>query len=117
MEHGSAKSSKTTTLSLSAVSKSLVLVAQSLLEIRKTVIDYVACSRELLSQIKSFTVADQVQGYDHAALIVNLEIDIGSSNITFESPRKKRKVDVVLPDDTEVRTQQAIYPDIGGWEG
>jgi hypothetical protein len=70
--------------------------------IRKTVIDYVAYSREFFSQIKLFTVADQVQGYDHAALIVNLEIDIGSSNITFESPRKKRKVDVVLPDDTEL---------------
>jgi hypothetical protein len=70
--------------------------------IRKTVIDYVACSRELFSQIKSFTVADQVQRYDHAALILNLEIDIGSSNITFESPRKKHRVDVVLLDDTEL---------------
>ncbi|KAJ7820692.1 hypothetical protein B0H13DRAFT_2377717 [Mycena leptocephala] len=69
--------------------------------IHKTVIDYAACSRNLFSSIKTFSVADGM-GYDHAALIVNLEIDIGSSNITFGSPRKKRKVDVVLPDDTEL---------------
>ncbi|KAJ7712283.1 hypothetical protein B0H16DRAFT_1479531 [Mycena metata] len=43
---------------------------------RRTVIDYVACSRALFSHVKSFTVEDRVKGYDHAALTVQLELDL-----------------------------------------
>ncbi|KAJ7019132.1 hypothetical protein C8F04DRAFT_1198068 [Mycena alexandri] len=67
---------------------------------RRTVIDYVACSRPLFSHIKSFNVADRVNGYDHAALTVQLELDVGTLNRSFERPRKKAKIDVVLPAET-----------------
>ncbi|KAF8188562.1 hypothetical protein K438DRAFT_1764309 [Mycena galopus ATCC 62051] len=70
--------------------------------IHRTVIDYVACSRALFSEIVSFTVADQVEGYDHAALAVSIKLDVGDSNTILERPRKKAKVDVVLPDVTEL---------------
>ncbi|KAF8172926.1 hypothetical protein K438DRAFT_2023576 [Mycena galopus ATCC 62051] len=76
--------------------------------IHRTVIDYVTCSRALFSDIVSFTVADQVEGYDHAALAVSIKLDVGDSNTILERPRKKAKVDVVLPDD-EDKKLYALY--------
>ncbi|KAJ7672176.1 hypothetical protein DFH06DRAFT_979714, partial [Mycena polygramma] len=73
---------------------------QGKIVVRRTVIDYVACSRELFSQVKSFAVADRVPGYDHAALKVQLEVDVGNLNRSLEPHRKRRKVDVDLPDDS-----------------
>ncbi|KAJ6450876.1 hypothetical protein C8R45DRAFT_946489 [Mycena sanguinolenta] len=71
-------------------------------EVCRTVIDYAACSRELFSSIRSFTVAGQVQGYDHAALIVEVQLDVGGLNRSLEKAPKKRKVDVPSPEVTEL---------------
>ncbi|KAK7013297.1 hypothetical protein R3P38DRAFT_2455505, partial [Favolaschia claudopus] len=69
---------------------------------RKTVIDYAACSRGLFSQVKSFRVADRERGYDHAALELSLEIDVGELKRVLNRPRKKRRTETVLPDTTEL---------------
>ncbi|KAJ7764211.1 cytochrome P450 [Mycena metata] len=68
--------------------------------VRKTVIDYAVCSRELFAKSKSFNVQDQVQGYDHAALTLNIELDVGDPNRVLVHPRKKRKVELALTDVT-----------------
>ncbi|KAJ7755557.1 hypothetical protein B0H16DRAFT_1886343 [Mycena metata] len=59
-----------------------------------------AYSRSLFSHIKSFSVANRVDGYDHAALTVQLELDVGTLNRSFERPRKEAKIDIVLPAET-----------------
>ncbi|KAJ6605140.1 hypothetical protein B0H10DRAFT_1957259 [Mycena sp. CBHHK59/15] len=69
---------------------------------RKTVIDYVACSRCIFEDIQSFSVADQEPGFDHAVLTLKLKQNIDMANVMFSSPRKKRKGEVVLPNETEL---------------
>ncbi|KAK7049162.1 hypothetical protein R3P38DRAFT_3620855 [Favolaschia claudopus] len=69
---------------------------------RRTVIDYGACSRGLYENVKSFSVADRLPGYDHAALTVEIKFDIGETNRALQHPRKKLKKDVILPTETEL---------------
>ncbi|KAJ6610647.1 hypothetical protein B0H10DRAFT_2224808 [Mycena sp. CBHHK59/15] len=69
---------------------------------RKTVVDYVACLKEIFPDIASFTVCDRVPGYDHAATVLRLKLDVDLQNSIFASPRKKRKLDFSLPDDTDL---------------
>ncbi|KAJ7089402.1 hypothetical protein C8R44DRAFT_892360 [Mycena epipterygia] len=66
----------------------------------RTVIDYAACSHSLFPRVNSFTVADQVPGYDHAAITLRLKVNLDEQNAMFASPRKKCKVDIRLPDET-----------------
>ncbi|KAJ7701678.1 hypothetical protein B0H16DRAFT_1235348, partial [Mycena metata] len=40
----------------------------------RTVIDYAICSRSLLPQIRSFKVEPQIKGFDHAALVLEIEV-------------------------------------------
>ncbi|KAJ7601400.1 hypothetical protein DFH06DRAFT_1408221, partial [Mycena polygramma] len=40
----------------------------------KTVIDYAICSRSLFPNVVSFNVEPRIEGYDHAALILEVEI-------------------------------------------
>ncbi|KAJ7447712.1 hypothetical protein FB451DRAFT_1411806 [Mycena latifolia] len=69
---------------------------------RRTVIDYVACSRRNFSDISSFTVCDPVPGFDHAATVLRLKLDVDIQNILYASPRKKRRFDFSLPDVTDL---------------
>ncbi|KAJ7101946.1 hypothetical protein C8R44DRAFT_859155 [Mycena epipterygia] len=71
---------------------------------RKTVIDYVACSRWKLEKIVSFVVCARVEGYDHAATTLCLKMDFDIQNTLFASPSKKRKIDIALPNTTELLT-------------
>jgi hypothetical protein len=68
--------------------------------IRKTVIDYAACSRNLFSSIKTFAVADRIPEYYHAQLLVSLEVHIDAPTTMIPNPRKRRKVEVTSPDNT-----------------
>jgi hypothetical protein len=65
----------------------------------KTVIDYAACSHNLFSSIKTFSVADRVPGYDHAQLLISLEVHIDTQTTVIPNPRKRRKVEITLPDN------------------
>jgi ribonuclease HI len=66
----------------------------------ETVIDYALCSKGFLSSITAFAVCDRVHGYDHAALSLRIKINVDLVNLISASPRKKRKLDRVLPDVT-----------------
>jgi hypothetical protein len=56
---------------------------------RRTVIDYVACSKQILDKIVSFSVCDRVEGYDHAATVLRLQMDFDTQNVLYASPSKK----------------------------
>ncbi|KAJ7097347.1 hypothetical protein C8R44DRAFT_748458 [Mycena epipterygia] len=47
-------------------------------------------------------VCERVKGYDHAATVLCLKIDIDVQNTLFASPRKKRKLEFSLPNDTDL---------------
>jgi hypothetical protein len=68
----------------------------------KTVIDYVGCSKSSFEKIESFTVRDRVQGYDHSATVLNLRMNFDAQEVLFASPKKKRKVDFSLPNESEL---------------
>jgi hypothetical protein len=78
------------TQSSSAVLNALGPIAVNLppSNIRKTVIDYTACSRNLFSSIKTFSVADRIPGYDHAHLLVSFEVQIDAQTTIIPNPRK-----------------------------
>ncbi|KAJ7024679.1 hypothetical protein C8F04DRAFT_968656, partial [Mycena alexandri] len=69
---------------------------------RRTVIDYVICSKSLFDDIESFTVCNRVPGYDHAATILRIKLNFVAQTSLSVNPRKKRKIDFTLPDDTEL---------------
>jgi hypothetical protein len=67
--------------------------------IRRTVINYAACSHKLFSSVKAFAVADQDSDHDYAALSLEIELDVGEQYLMLDAtPCKKRKIDVSLPD-------------------
>jgi hypothetical protein len=68
---------------------------------RRTVIDYVACSKSSFDKIESFTVHDCVKGYDHAATVLNIRLDFDEQDVFF-APSKRRKLDISLPDETDL---------------
>ncbi|KAJ7749746.1 hypothetical protein B0H16DRAFT_1725013 [Mycena metata] len=70
---------------------------------RTTVIDYAICSRSLFSKIRSFKVEPQVKGFDHAALVLQLEVDSKwLSADAFVRPKKRKREEVELPSETEL---------------
>ncbi|KAJ6612807.1 hypothetical protein B0H10DRAFT_1952050 [Mycena sp. CBHHK59/15] len=69
---------------------------------RQTVIDYAVCSNALFPDIASFWVDDKLDGYDHAALTLNLKVNFDLQNMVFAKPHKRRKIDIVLPETTEL---------------
>ncbi|KAJ6613856.1 hypothetical protein B0H10DRAFT_1951124 [Mycena sp. CBHHK59/15] len=70
---------------------------------RSTVIDYVICSRSLFPAIRSFAVEPREPGFDHAALVVRLEIN---SNLLApmdpQRSRKRKREETTLPNHTEL---------------
>ncbi|KAJ7704119.1 hypothetical protein B0H17DRAFT_1194025 [Mycena rosella] len=69
---------------------------------RRTVINCVACSKWIFPKISSFTVCDRVPGYDHAATILCIKLDIDIQLVRYSSPRKKKRLDISLPDKTDL---------------
>jgi hypothetical protein len=69
---------------------------------RKTVIDYAICSRTLFPKVQSFKVEPQVPGFDHAPLILELEVDPTTLGMSATAPRKRKREIPTLPDDTEL---------------
>ncbi|KAJ6478783.1 hypothetical protein C8R47DRAFT_1074816 [Mycena vitilis] len=70
---------------------------------RKTVIDYMLCSRPLFDKISSFEVCEKVDKFDHAArLATEIEMEINLNENLNLRRTKKRKVEVVLPKDTDL---------------
>jgi hypothetical protein len=68
----------------------------------RTVIDYVACPKDAFNNIVAFTVRDRVKGYDHAATVLSIKLDFDVQSTLLASPGKKRKIDVVLLNETEL---------------
>ncbi|KAJ7102008.1 hypothetical protein C8R44DRAFT_747033 [Mycena epipterygia] len=56
---------------------------------RKTVIDYVICSKSLYPKITAFNVLPRELPFDHAALTVKLEIDSNLLNMTARTHTRK----------------------------
>ncbi|KAJ6612443.1 hypothetical protein B0H10DRAFT_1807544 [Mycena sp. CBHHK59/15] len=69
---------------------------------RKTVVDYIACSKEIFPNIASFSVCDHIWGYNPRCNSSTPQIGCGPANSIFASPWKKRKLDFSLPDDTNL---------------
>ncbi|KAJ7841791.1 hypothetical protein B0H14DRAFT_2586683 [Mycena olivaceomarginata] len=69
---------------------------------RKTVIDYAICSKELFPKVKAFGVEPRILKCDHVALILQLEIDSSLIGAPTVRSRKRKREDVVLPDETEL---------------
>jgi ribonuclease HI/exonuclease III len=70
---------------------------------RSTVIDYVICSRALFSAIRSFAVEPREPGFDHAALVVQLEINSNLLGpIQPQQSRKRKREETSLPNDTKL---------------
>ncbi|KAF8213517.1 hypothetical protein K438DRAFT_1707299 [Mycena galopus ATCC 62051] len=69
---------------------------------RRTVIDYVACSRSSWDKIVGFKVCNRVKGYDHAATVLDIKLNFDAQSSLFSSPSKKRKVEIALPDATHL---------------
>jgi hypothetical protein len=70
---------------------------------RKTVIDYVICSKSLYPKITAFNVLPREPTFYHAALTIELEIDPSPLNLPAQRhPRRRKREDVVLPDETEL---------------
>jgi ribonuclease HI len=68
------------------------------------VIDYAICSKELFPKVKAFGVAmePRIPKCDHAALILQLEIDFSLIGAPTVRCRKRKREDVVLPNETEL---------------
>jgi exonuclease III len=66
------------------------------------VIDYVICSKELFPKVKAFGVEPRIPKCDHAALILPLEIDSSLIGAPTVRSRKRKRQDVVLPDETKL---------------
>ncbi|KAF5374013.1 hypothetical protein D9615_009920 [Tricholomella constricta] len=68
---------------------------------RRTVIDYAAVSNSLWPSVTSFTVCPREDGYDHAALCINVTLDINTRALTQIPSRKSTKQEP-LPTTTEL---------------
>jgi hypothetical protein len=60
------------------------------------------CSKDAFDNIVAFTVRDRVKGYDHVAMILSIKLDFDVQSTLLASSSKKRKIDVVLPNETEL---------------
>jgi ribonuclease HI len=69
---------------------------------RKTVINYAICSRSLFPKIVSFNVELQIDDYDHTALPLEVEIDKSLLGALALRTRKRKRDEIVLPDETEL---------------
>ncbi|KAF8171349.1 hypothetical protein K438DRAFT_1773197 [Mycena galopus ATCC 62051] len=69
---------------------------------RRTVIDYVACSKSSWDKIVSFRVSPRVPKFDHAATVLKIKLTFDAQNILFASSRKKRKLERTLPDSSDL---------------
>jgi hypothetical protein len=65
-------------------------------------IDYVACSKDVFYNIAALTIRDLVKGYDHAATVLTIKLDFDVQSTELASPSQKRKIERILPSETDL---------------